>query len=358
MASIKKRPMVSIFMALLAAALGYVLLWPVPFNPVAGPPRAENPAGTGIFVKNNALAEATMVATGHGPEGTAVDAEGRLYTGLHDGRIIRITLPDGTIEELANTQGRPLGIEFDGNGDLIIADATKGLLSMAQDGTLSVLATDFEGERMKFVDDLAIGKDGVIYFSDASQRYEYGEDIKELFERRPSGRLIAYDPANGELTLLLDDLYFANGVALSQDETFVLVNETFEHRIMQYWLKGPKAGAAEVFAENLPGYIDNITEAEDGGFWLAVVAARRDDVDNLVDKPFLRKVVWRVTQATGGSLVTMHSYAVKLDKDGKLLKSLEDDSGHIYMMTSVLEHKGKLYLGSLLNDGIGIIDAP
>lgn len=38
--------------------------------------------------------------------------------------------------------------------------------------------------------------------------------------------------------MLLKDLYFANGVALSKDESFVLVAETFQYRISRYWLKG------------------------------------------------------------------------------------------------------------------------
>lgn len=358
MDSVKKRPVLAGFLAILGIFFGYLLLWPVPFDPVAGPPRAANPAGTGIFAKNNALAAAKMIETGHGPEGTAFDTQGRLYTGLTDGRILRLDVASGAIEELANTGGRPLGIEFDANGDLIIADANKGLIAMSPDGIIRELATEFDGKRMIFVDDVAIDRDGIIYFSDATQRYAYGHDLIELFERRPSGRLITYNPANGEMKLLLDDLYFANGVALSKAQDFVLVNETFDHRIMRYWLKGPKAGTADVFADNLPGYIDNITEAPDGGFWLAVVAPRVAEMDNLVDKPFLRKVVWRVMQLTGDSPVQMHSYAVKLDADGNVLASLEDDSEHIYMMTSVLQHKGQLFLGSLLNNAIGIIDAP
>ena len=359
MDNVKKRPILAGFLAILGIFFGYLLLWPVPFDPVAGPPRAANPAGTGIFAKNNALAAAKMVETGHGPEGTAFDAQGRLYTGLTDGRILRVNVASGAIEELANTGGRPLGLNFDANGDLIIADAVKGLIAMSPDGIIRTLATDFDGVRMVFVDDLAIDKDGIIYFSEASQRHAFGnDDIIEIFERRPSGRLISYNPVNGEMKLLLDGLYFANGVALSKAQDFVLVNETFEHRIMRYWLKGPKAGTADVFAENLPGYIDNITEAPDGGFWLAVVAPRVDELDNLVDKPFMRKVLWRVFRLTGDSPVQMHSYAVKFDSDGNVLASLEDDSGHIFMMTSVLQHKGQLFLGSLINNAIGIIDAP
>ena len=353
----KKRPLLALVSGAGALILGYLLLWPVPFDPVAGPVRDANPAGTGIYAKNNTLAAAQLVDVGHGPEGIAFDAAGRLYTGLHNGDILQ-QQADGGFKVLANTGGRPLGLNFDAQGNLIIADAIKGLIAMAADGTLSTLATDFDGKRMLFVDDLAIASDGKIYFSDASARYEYGHDMMELFERRPSGRLMVYDPKTRQLELLLDNLYFANGVALSASEDFVLVNETYEHRIMRFWLKGPKAGTADVFADNLPGYIDNITEAPDGGFWLAVVAARTDALDDLVAAPFMRKIIYRVMQATGFNPAEKHSYAVKLSPDGVPLASLEDDSGHIYMMTSVLQKGDKLYLGSLLMGSFGVIDAP
>ena len=335
--------------------LGYLLFWPVPFDPVAGPKRVTNPAGTGIFSKNNALAAAQRLVVAKGPESIELDASGRIYTGLADGRIIRLTT-NGDIEELANTGGRPLGIQFDAVGNLIIADAEKGLLSLSEDGTLTTLTTEVDGQRMIFVDDLAIATDGRIFFSDASQHFRYGEETMELFERRPSGRLLVYDPASQETKVLIDNLYFANGVALAPDESFVIVVETFEHRIMRYWIEGPKAGTRDVFAENLPGYLDNVTEAP-GGFWLAIVGPRSDEIDSLVSLPFRRTILWRLAQVVGFP-ESKHSYAVKLSTDATPLQSLEDDTGHIFALTSVLERDGKLYLGSHVNDIIGMMNAP
>ena len=83
-----------------------------------------------------------------------------------------------------------------------------------------------------------------------------------------------------------------------------------------------------------------------------------DALDALVTRPFARKVVWRLMQLTGVNPAELHSYAIKLSAQGAPLTSLEDDSGHIYMMTSVIEYDGKLYLGSLINDAIGVLDAP
>ena len=119
-----------------------------------------------------------------------------------------------------------------------------------------------------------------------------------------------------------------------------------------------KAGTADIFADNFPGYLDNITEAPGGGYWLAVVAPRVDEIDALVDKPFWRKVVWRIMDLTGGSPAEMHSRAVRLDANGTAQMSLDDGTGHIFMMTSVIEENGQLFLGSTINDVIGVIDAP
>ncbi|MEG9861736.1 MAG: SMP-30/gluconolactonase/LRE family protein [Parvularculales bacterium] len=341
---------------LLGIVLVWLFFWPVPFDPAPDDALPPNPAGSGVFVKNGKLAEAGIITTGNGPEGIAFDGAGRIYSGLGDGSIIRVDGSD--ITTLANTGGRPLGVEFDADGQLIIADSEKGLLSMAPDGSLATLVDTYEGEKMIFVDDLAIAGDGKIYFSDATTRYHYGEEILEAFERRPTGRLFVYDPKDGSTRLLLDGLHFANGVALGPDDIFVLVNETFGHRIMRFWLNGPRAGKSDVFAENLPGFLDNITEAPGGGYWLAVVAPRTALLDALAPSPFLRKIVWRILNLTGINPAVHHSWAVKLDENGAPIISLEDDSGHIFNMTSVIEFQNRLYLGNLTEPKIGVLEAP
>ena len=346
----------ALLVMLFGVFLAYLFFWPVPFEPMKNAAFPPNPAGQGVFTPNQKLDEAQLLTLGPGPEGVAFDAAGNLYTGLVDGRILRVNA-GGSISTYADTQGRPLGMNFDAAGNLIVADAKKGLLSIDTSGAVTLLSDTVDGERMIFVDDLTIARDGTIYFSDASQRHGYGYDLLEIYEGRPSGRLLAYDPVSKETTVLLDDLYFANGVALNADEDFILVNETFRSRITRYWLKGEKAGTHEVFLDELPGFPDNITEAADGGFWLALPGPRTEEIDALIPSPFSRKIAWRLFNL-GISLVEKHSWAVKLTPDGVPVASLEDANGRIYMVTSVLEHEGKLYLGSLATDYIGVIDAP
>lgn len=87
-----------------------------------------------------------------------------------------------------------------------------------------------EGKLIKFADDLDIGKDGTIYFSDASTNVDPSLMVLELLGA-PSGRLIKYDPKTKAASVLINNLHFANGVQLSKDEDFVMVAELVRSRV-------------------------------------------------------------------------------------------------------------------------------
>ena len=281
-------------------ALGIVLLLALPaaVDPVAYTP-PEKPALTGPLAPNQALRTARKLAEGriHGPEDVAVDGQGRVYGGTNDGRIQRLR-PDGSVEDFALTGGRPLGLRFDPAGNLIVCDAVKGLLAVDPQGRVSTLVTEASGVPVRFADGVDVATDGNIYFSDASTRYGVEDSLYDLLEARPHGRLIRYDPAARTAAVLLTGLYFANGVALSPGEDFVLVNETFRYRITRYWLAGPKAGRFEVFAENLPGFPDGISSNGRGTFWVAFFTVRNDQADRVLHpRPWLKRLLSKLPRA-------------------------------------------------------------
>ncbi len=342
----------AIFLILL---FSYLLFWPVPGEPVAWTPR-EAPPLTGPFQPNSYLSKTERLGrdTCPGPEDIAVDKKGRIYCGTSDGRIIRLR-PDGSNPELfAETGGRPLGLCFDDYSNLIVADAYIGLLSISRDGTITILCTSAVGKKFMLTDDVDIAKDGTIYFTDATYKYPLHDYKLDGMEHRPHGRLLAYYPESGETRVLLDKLYFANGVAVSPDQTFLLVNETWKYRIKRYWLKGPKKGTSEIFLDNLPGVPDGISCNGKDIFWVALPSPRDKKIDDMMSKPFLRKIIMRLPSA----IIPMpkpYSFVLGFDLKGNVIHNLQDPEGSFNMITSVEQHKDVIYLGSVYENGFGRI---
>ena len=343
--------------ALSIVAAAYLLFWPLPINAVAWVPGPDR-GMSGPFAPNDLLGDLELLApgVGVGPEDITRGSDGRFYSGLQDGRIVRFSATNFQEIDVVATTGRPLGMQFDEQGNLIVADKLRGLLSIAPDGNVSVLADRIHGKRMLLVDDLDIAGDGAIWFSDASQRFD--GHVMDFWEGRATGRLLRYDPLADRLSVELEGLRFANGVALGPESAFVLVSETLGARITRLWLKGPKAGTREIFLDALPGYPDNISYNGQGVFWVALVAPRVGELERLAGRPFLREVVMRLPEFVRSAPEPRLGWIIGVDLDGKVRYSLQERTGRYAAITSVNEFDGQLYLGSLGMTAIGRVDAP
>jgi sugar lactone lactonase YvrE len=332
----------------------YLSLWPVEIEPVQYEP-SENPGFTGPFVQNEALASVQHLINGigEGPEDITKGKDDFFYTGLQDGRIIRFR-PDGRdTETFVKTGGRPLGMQFDAEGNLIVADAFKGLLSISPAGTIKVLTDSVKGKKLLFTDDLDIATDGTIWFSDASQRFNQHHWKLDFWETRPTGRLLSYDPKTGKTEVRLDTLMFANGVALGPNDAYVLVNETIAARIVRLWLKGAKAGQTEIFIDGLPAYPDNLSYNENGIFWVALPSPRATDLERLWPSPFIRKLLMRLPESLRNVVPPLYSWVIGVDTTGKIVYNFQDPKGGYGSITSVNEFDNKLYLGSIVMSSVG-----
>ena len=101
---------------------------------------------------------------GEGPEDVVVGPDGVIYTGLRDGRVLAVAPEDGAVREVANTGGRPLGLEATADGRLLICDSPKGLLELdLKTGALRTLVTHDGVELLqiaRLVDDQVVGSWG------------------------------------------------------------------------------------------------------------------------------------------------------------------------------------------------------
>ncbi len=291
-----------------------------------------------------------------GPEAVAINDQGEIVTGLADGRVVRLTPGSEAVQVLGETHGRPMAIAFGAEETLYIADAERGLLQMSAGGAVTVLANAFQNRPLRLVDDLVLSTKGIIYFTDASQRHPLAGFVDDLLEHQPTGRVFAFELATQKLTQVMEGLSFANGIALSPDESALIVAETGGYRLWRYFLSGPQAGAKVLFADALPGFPDNVRYSPSRqGYWVAIGSPRVPLVDALGSLPLLRRLLGGLP-AFLKPKPQRHAYALLVDLEGKPIESLQYQNTDSYSPIScVTEHQGWLYLGSFVRMGMARI---
>ncbi|KAE8658403.1 Protein STRICTOSIDINE SYNTHASE-LIKE 13 [Hibiscus syriacus] len=242
---------------------------------------------------------------GHGP-----------YTGLADGRIVR-------------WMGQGIGWEtfviFTSNwfnkdsGDLYIADANYGPLVVGSGGGLATpLATHVAGKPILFANDLDIHKNGSIFFTDTSRKYNRVYHFFILLEGETTGRILRYDPPTKTTHVVLDGLAFPNGIQL-----------------MKYWLEGPRTGTTELNSSTR----DSGSQSMDEELILQITHEDEDFSKNDGDED------------VHGDLT--------VQENGEIVKVLEDRKGVVMKLVSeVREVEGKLWIGTVAHNHIATLSYP
>jgi sugar lactone lactonase YvrE len=346
--------------AMVVFLAAYLVLWPVPIDPVAWHP-SPAPALDGPYAPNGRLEDVEWLGKGLalGAESTAIDPHGRVYTGTRDGRILYVDPGTSEPQVLKRIDGRALGMVVDGDGRLVFCNPELGLQALDAEGNVTTLVSSLDGVKFRFTDDVDVGPDGVLYFTDATWKFGAHGYRADILEHRGNGRLMAYVPWTGKTYLALSGLQFANGVAVSGDGSFVLVAETGAYRLTRFWLEGDKRGTTDVFFDNLPGLPDNVTWSRDRKvFWVALFSPRIGSLDALAPHPFFRKVTMRLPLWLQPQ-PKRTAWALAIDAGGKVVDSLEYTGPDAFApVTSVRERDGMLWLGSLEREALGRIKAP
>ncbi|RZL00864.1 MAG: SMP-30/gluconolactonase/LRE family protein [Rubrivivax sp.] len=368
------------------ALVAYLAFWPIPVSPVAWQSSAD-PGHVGLHAANQKLAGLQHLALGdaqRGPEHITFH-QGWLYTGVLNGDVLRVSLDGQTREVVANTGGRPLGIDVDPQGRVLIADGFKGLLRIEGHGAAAKVQTlltavddPVAGDPLRFADAIKVGPDGTLWLTDATRRFSvqdwkstFEASVLDILEHSCTGRLIAIDPVSLKSRVALAGLCFPNGVAFSADGKSLFLSETGTYRVLKIDLAKLSVtrpsqgmtntptlanalgqGAATVLLDKLPGYPDNLMAGESGRIWVGLTKPRSAVVDMAAEHPFVRSLTLRLPRFLW-PVPKEYGHVIAFDESGKVVDDLQDPSGAYPETTAATEADGKLFIQSLNAKTIG-----
>ena len=294
---------------------------------------------------------------GEGPEDVVAGPDGVIYTGLLDGRILAVAPEDGAVRKVANTGGRPLGLEATADGRLLICDSPNGLMALdLETGALETLVAHDGAERLIFCSNVVAAPDGDIFFTVSSMRYAIQDWKKDIVENVPTGRVYRR-AADGALTRLMDGLRFANGLVRTRDGKSLIVAETAGRRLIRLWLVGDRAGTSETIAE-LPGFPDNLGAGDDGAVWVALASEPNPALESLHRLPLLlRRLAARLPE----SLLPKPSrvaWVAAYDERGACVGDFKWTDGGYAMVTGVCRAGRRIWCAGLQERALMRFDLP
>jgi gluconolactonase len=196
------------------------------------------------------------VASGFGfTEGPMWDPAGFLYVSDETINKIFRVYPNGKKEEVI-ALGDPDGNTFDRRHRLIdCASVLRAIIEVSPDGKYKVLADRFEGKRLNSPNDVIVGPDGALYFTDPTLDLVAGEKQEIPFQG-----VFRLDES-GKLTLLTKDLTQPNGLAFSPDGKKFYVDDSEQRNIRVYDVQSDKTlSHGRIFGEEPGGKNDGVPD--------------------------------------------------------------------------------------------------
>lgn len=188
--------------------------------------KAESPKFWELLDRDASL---TRVAGGFGfTEGPVWDERGFLYVSDEEQNKIFKVYGDGHKEEVISL-GDPDGNTYDRQGNLIdCASVLRAIIAVMPDGKYKILADKFEGRKFNSPNDIIVGPDGALYFTDPTLDLPKGE-VQEI----PFQGVYRLD-GNGGVQLLTNELTQPNGLAFSPDGKHLYVDDSKQRNIRVY----------------------------------------------------------------------------------------------------------------------------
>jgi gluconolactonase len=201
-------------------------------------------------------AKLEVVASGFGfTEGPVWDPDGFLYVSDEElNKIFRVYL-DGRKEVLISLDD-PDGNTYDQQHRLVdCASVLRAIIRISSDGKYTILADRFEEKKFNSPNDVVLGPDGALYFTDPTLDLPKGETQELAYQG-----VFRLD-AGGKVTLLTKELSQPNGLAFSPDGKKFYVDDSKQRNIRVYDFRSDGTIAnGRVFGEEPGGKGDGVPD--------------------------------------------------------------------------------------------------
>ncbi|MFD0596418.1 SMP-30/gluconolactonase/LRE family protein [Catellatospora coxensis] len=205
-------------------------------------------------------------------EGPVYHPAGRylLCSDIPNDRMLRWDETTGTVGVFRQPAGHTNGHTLDGQGRLVSCEqGNRRVTRTEHDGTITVLADNWQGKRLNSPNDVVVRSDGSVWFTDPS----YGIDNDYEGNRATSeiGACHVYRVVpGGQVEAVVQDAVRPNGLAFSPDERRLYLADTRRKhiRVFDVTAEGGLTGG-EVLAECDAGSFDGLRVDDRGMIWAA-----------------------------------------------------------------------------------------
>lgn len=211
-------------------------------------------------------------------EGPAYFPAGRylVWSDAPNNRMLRYDETDGSVSVFRSPSNNANGNTVDRQGRLVTCEhGARRVTRTEHDGTITVLADNYQGKRLNSPNDVVVKSDGSIWFTDPT--YGIDNDYEGNRSESEIGASYVYriDPQSGEITVVCDDFVKPNGLAFSPDEKLLYVVDTgrthgaenpAHMRVFDVSPEG-KLSNSRVFADCTNGLFDGFRLDTEGRIW-------------------------------------------------------------------------------------------
>lgn len=193
-----------------------------------------------------------------------------LFSDIPNNRVLRWDEVTGAVGPFRVPSAFANGHTLDRAGRVLACEhGTRRVVRFEHDGSVTVIAAEWQGKRLNSPNDLVEGPDGAVWFSDPtygiSTEYEGARAESEIGARR------VYRVADGVVEPVLDDLVQPNGLCFSPDGAVLYVADSgaVPSCLRAYRMEGGRPVAGRLFHAAATGFYDGLRCDRMGNVWVA-----------------------------------------------------------------------------------------